>query len=109
MGYSKYGARKVETDGILFDSIAERNRYQDLKLLQQAGEIKDLELQVKFPLIVNDMKVATYIADFVYRECSNNQVVVEDVKGFRTPEYRLKKKLMLAIYSISIFETGGTR
>lgn len=107
MSLRKYHARRTEVDGIEFDSKAEANRYSELKLLQRSGEIKDLEIQVKFPLVVNDIKIATYIADFVYRDCATNAVVVEDSKGFRTRDYRIKKKLMLAIHRITIFETGG--
>lgn len=109
MSFSKYGARKVEIDGILFDSRAEARRYQDLKLLQQAGEISGLELQPKYPLVVNGVKIGLYTADFKYTDCSNGLEIVEDVKGMRTRDYVLRKKLVKALYGIDILETGGRR
>lgn len=106
---SKYGARKTEVDGILFDSVAEADRYSQLKLLEYNGDIKDLVLQPAYPLIVNELKIGVYKADFVYRDCKTNQVVVEDCKGFRTREFIMKRKLMQALYGITILETGGKR
>lgn len=102
---AKYNAIRTEVDGIKFASQAEARRYQELKILEASGEIKDLKLQHKFPIMVNEIKVCVYICDFIYREVSINRVVVEDVKGVKTPEYRLKKKLMFACYGIEIRET----
>lgn len=99
---SKYNSIKTEVDGFLFDSRAESYRYTELKLWEKTGEITDLELQPKFPIIVNDKKIAVYIADFRYKH--GQEVIIEDVKGVKTPVYRLKKKLVEAIYSISITE-----
>lgn len=106
---AKYKNRKTVVDGITFDSKKESRRYQELRLLEQAGEIRDLKLQVKFELIPSqrvDGKVVeracTYKADFVYRE--NGEIIVEDAKGFRTPEYKIKRKLMLYIHGIRIKE-----
>jgi len=102
---NKYHAARTEVDGIVFASKAEAARYCELKLLQGAGEITGLELQPKFPLIVNGKKVATYIADFRYTE--RGEVVVEDVKSVATRKiavYRLKIKLVQAIYGIEICE-----
>ena len=99
---SKYGAIKTEVDGFIFASKHEAHRYSELKLAERNGDISDLELQPKFPLIVNGKKVATYIADFRYTE--RGEVVVEDAKGFRTAIYRLKKKMVEAQYGVKIIE-----
>jgi hypothetical protein len=100
---NKYRARKTEVDGIIFDSQREAVRYQELKLLEKAGEISNLELQVKFSLDIEGVRICNYIADFCYDE--KGQVVVEDSKGVRTPSYRIKAKLMWALYRIRIRET----
>ena len=100
---TKYGARRTEVDGHSFASQREANRYGELRLLEQAGEISGLELQPKFPLIVNGQKVATYIGDFRYMDATG-AVVVEDAKGVRTPLYRHKKRLLSALYGIEIRE-----
>ena len=78
--------------------------------MQRAGIISDLRRQVKFELIPSQYKdgkcvyrSVSYIADFVYEQ--NGETVVEDVKGFKTPEYIIKKKLMLYIHGIIITET----
>lgn len=104
---SKYGNRKVEIDGIKFDSAKEGRRYTELRLLERAGQIKDLELQKRFPIRVNDELVCAYVADFVYREAHSGQQVVEDVKSNFTrqhPVYRLKNKLMHAVHGVTIKE-----
>ena len=101
---NKYGARKTEVDGITFDSKAEARRYGELKLLEQAEEITALELQPKFPVEVNGKKICTWKGDFRYWCNRGGGWVVEDVKGFRTPVYRLKKKLVEAIYDIEVTE-----
>lgn len=97
---SKYGNKKVQVDGKIFDSLKEAYRYNELKMLQNHGKIQDLKCQVKFelqPKFKNEItgkteKAITYIADFVYTE--NGKQVIEDVKGFKTPVYKLKRKLM---------------
>ena len=96
---SKY--KNVRTNG--FDSRKEFERYMELLLLEKAGEIRHLQTQVGFELHVNDIVIGRYVADFLYYE--NSRKVVEDCKGVLTPVYRLKKKLMLAIYGIEIKET----
>lgn len=103
MSYSKYGNRKVIIDNIKFDSIKESRRYTQLKLLQQAGEISELQLQVSFELIPKqkDERKCTYMADFVYKE--NGKIVVEDVKGKRTQAYVIKRKLFKYKYPEFIF------
>lgn len=65
---------------------------------------RDLELQPRFQLLVNGHKVGTYVGDFAFVDCGSGQRVVQDVKGVRTPIYRLKKKLLLAIYGVQIEE-----
>tara|TARA_R100001086_G_C11790169_1_gene245973 strand:+ start:645 stop:965 length:321 start_codon:yes stop_codon:yes gene_type:complete len=100
---NKYSNRKVEVDGITFHSKKEGKRYQDLSILEKAGMIQSLELQPRYPMVINDRKVTTYVADFRYTE--DGKTVVEDTKGFKTDVYKLKKKLMLALYDIEIKET----
>ena len=96
---NKYGNKKVIVDGIKFDSRKEARRYAELKLLQRAGEIKDLKLQVKFELQPKYKKNGktiqsiNYIADFVYFDLIKGQTIIEDTKGYRTKEYILKKKI----------------
>lgn len=102
--YNKYGNKKVVVDGHPFDSKREARRYKELKLLERAGKIKDLELQPKFELIPTvrteheTLYKVSYYADFRYVECDSARVIVEDVKGFKTREYILKKKLLLHKY-----------
>ena len=103
---SKYGNIKtVTSDGIKHDSIKEANRWCELLLLQRAGVITDLQRQVKFLLIPKQEgeRAVYYIADFTYTE--NGERVVEDAKGMRTKEYRLKKKMMLYFHGIKIKES----
>ena len=94
---TKYLSKKTVVDNIKFDSKKEAGRYSELKLLEKAGEVKDLKLQVPFCLYVNNFKICTYKADFVYINKEDKQIV-EDVKGFKTPVYRLKKKLFEALF-----------
>ncbi len=100
----KYRNIKTIVNGITFDSKKEANRYSQLLLLEKAGEISYLELQKRFELKVNNIKICTYIADFQYHDLGSNNVIIEDVKGIKTPVYNLKKKLMKAIYKIEIKE-----
>jgi Protein of unknown function (DUF1064) len=99
----KYRARPTIVDGIRFASAAEARRYGELKLLLWSGQITDLQLQVPYRLEVNGCLVGTYRADFVYTD-SGGGLHVEDVKGFATRLYKLKKKLMLACHGIEIEE-----
>lgn len=105
----KYHAKKTELDGITFDSRKEADRYAELKLLERSGAIHNLRRQVRYELIPAQKKdgktierACHYIADFVYEE--NRKTVVEDVKGFRTKEYVLKRKLMLQVHGIEVRE-----
>lgn len=107
---NKYHNKKIEYDGYKFDSIKEKNHYILLITLQELGLIKDLKLQVKFELQpsfkYNDkiIRAINYIADFMYYDNELNKSVVVDVKGFRTKEYMLKKKLFLYKYKDFIFK-----
>lgn len=102
---SKYRAKPTTVDGIRFASKKEASRYLELCLLQKAGEISLLQLQPAFVLEVSGTKVGRYVADFSYRDKKTGKIVYEDVKGFKTPVYRLKKKLVKAQYGIDILET----
>ena len=103
----KYGNKPRRVDGVLFQSTKEARRYQELKALQMAGVIRDLELQPKFDLDVNGVRVCRYFGDFRYYDNERNQTVVEDVKtpGTRTKEYAIKARLMLAVHGIEVEET----
>jgi hypothetical protein len=123
---NKYHNQKViASDGKVFDSKKEAGRYQQLLLLQRAGEICDLRLQVPFELIPNQYetyerygkrgqrlkggkrlleKKVEYIADFVYKDTHTGVEYVEDTKGVRTPDYVIKRKLMLHVHGIRIRE-----
>lgn len=108
--WTKYNNKKITVDGQKFDSKKEANRYKELKLLEKAGEIQDLRTQVKFVLIPSQRdengklieRECSYKADFKYEE--GLKTVVEDVKGYRTKEYIIKRKLMLYQYGIRIRE-----
>ena len=106
---SKYGSRKVTRDGMTFDSQKEYRRFCELRLLERAGKVTDLQRQVKFELIPSQRiggkvveRACTYVADFVYQE--NGKKVVEDTKGFKTKDYIIKRKLMLWVHGIRIKE-----
>lgn len=105
---SKYGAKRTTVDGITFASKKEARRYGELKLLAKAGRVQDLRLQPRYPLHVNGELVCTYVADFAYVAVNDNgeaeRPYVEDVKGFKTPEYRLKSKLFKAVHGFAIHE-----
>lgn len=117
----KYGNKKIEFDGILFDSKKEGLYYLKLKDMQRNGEITNLRLQVPYellPAIYKDeivhlktkdktikklvQRPVTYVADFVYTKGGQEYVI--DVKGMRLPDYILKKKMMLALNGINIIE-----
>jgi hypothetical protein len=68
-----------------------------------AGTIYGLRLQPRYPLTVNGVKVGTYVADFAYVDAAGDDVV-EDVKGVRTPVFKLKAKLMKAVHGITVEE-----
>lgn len=124
--YRKYNNKKVMVDGIKFDSKKEAKRYQELKMLEQAGHITDLKRQAKYVLIPAQYEPTSevytkgkengklkkgrlierecaYYADFVYK-LKSGETVVEDTKGVKTPEYIIKRKLMLFVHNIKIKE-----
>ena len=106
----KYGNEKVQAGAMRFDSKAEYRRWEYLATLEKAGEIRDLRMQVPFELIPAQVapsgakhRPTSYLADFVYLDRDGAQVV-EDVKGAVTPEFRLKRKLLLFRHGIEIQE-----
>lgn len=124
-GKRKYNNRKTVVDGITFDSQDEANRYLELKLLKRVGAVTDLQLQKKYLLIPAQYesfarygkrgqrlkdgvrcieKECAYFADFVYTDTQTGKQIVEDVKGYRTEDYIIKRKLMLRLYGIRIRE-----
>lgn len=101
----KYRNKKVKTDEGTFDSKKEYARWGVLRLLQRIKEIEELTRQPEFPLMVNTTNICVYKADFSYIITKTGKLIVEDVKGVKTPVYNIKKKLMKAIYNIEIKET----
>ena len=109
---TKYHAKKITWNGEVFDSKKEFTRYQELLLLQRAGKIANLERQVKIPLLPAQRdengkvieRAVTYVADFVYTDTEQNKTIVEDVKGMKTREYVLKRKMCLYLNHIRIHE-----
>jgi hypothetical protein len=108
---NKFSAKKTRVGDIVLDSNGEAERYQQLLLLEKAGLISELKLQVRFPLIVNGRQIATkdklgrefplnYVADFTYSE--SGKYVIEDFKGFDTPLSRLKRAIIEAILGTEI-------
>jgi hypothetical protein len=111
---SKYGAKPMVVDGFRFDSTREARRYSELRLLEKAGLIRDLQLQPRFPLWIVELwrpygEVQTcgyYTADFRYVDAETAATVVEDVKSgpTKTAAYRLRKRLVEAIHGVKIIE-----
>ncbi len=112
---NKFHNIKSKRDGITFDSRAEGDRYRQLQLLEKSGKIRDLCRQTKYVLIPAQYRYvdgkkkliereAYYKADFDYYEVGSGRHIVEDVKVVRTPEYILKRKLMLSEHDIQITE-----
>lgn len=89
--------------GELYDSKKERTRGEELRYLENIGQIVNLERQVPYSIYINQQLICRYVADFVYIQ--GGKKVVEDVKGVKTPIYRLKKKLLKATLGIEIKET----
>ena len=101
----KYRNQPQMVDGLKFDSKKEANRYQELKAMERMRFIAALDCEknlLRYKLFINRVHICDYIPDFRYVQ--NGLVVVEDVKGVRTAAYRIKKKLMKAIYGIEIRE-----
>lgn len=107
---SKFGAQRIEVDGITFHSKREARRWQQLRILEKAKQITNLRRQVPYPIAIVNLEtgelvtVSTYFADFVYDELAGH-TVVEDSKGFRTDIYKLKKRLVEAQYGVRIYES----
>lgn len=98
---NKYNAKPTVVDGVRFASKAEAARDCDLQHLGLAGEVRKIKRQPRFPLVVNGVKVGTYVADWEYEErvTANTWVrVVDDKKGHQTREFKLKWKLAQALY-----------
>lgn len=99
---SKYYSKKIEIDGHKFDSVKEGSRYIELRLLEVSGKISNLTLQPSFTLLKafkykgKTVRGITYKGDFMYVE--GGKTVVEDVKGFKTEVYKIKRKLFLSQY-----------
>ena len=122
IGRNKYHNRNHSAGGEVFDSTKEFRRWQELKLLEKAGEISELRRQVPFELLPVQRepdkigprggrkpgrvieREAVYIADFVYKDAEGREVV-EDCKGMQTRDYLLKRKLMLFRFGIRIMES----
>lgn len=106
---NKYHSKKTVVDGIQFDSAKEAKRYTKLRDMEEAGEIQGLRLQVPFEILPSfecdgvKYRGMKYIADFVYFR--DGKQVVEDTKGWKTAEYRMKKKLMAYMNHINIEES----
>lgn len=105
---SKYFNKKVIVDGKKIDSRREARRHEELKMLEAAGLIDGLRVQVRYPFRIGGKLVCTYVADFVYNE--KGSLVVEDSKNPYLAKhdrvFAIKRKLMLAIYNIEIKVTG---
>jgi hypothetical protein len=109
MRVNKYGAVKTTVDGIVFHSKREAARYSELKLLERGNVIRDLRLQPSFEIIPaveldgKKQRPVRYLADFCYMN-EEGQTVYEDVKGHRTKEYILKRKLVKHVFGVEIRE-----
>lgn len=101
---SKFKNVSTERDGEKFDSNLEANRFDDLKLMEHAGAIRDLRAHVSFPLMVGDALIGAYEADAVYIDAASGRKVVEDSKGVRTPLFRWKARHFKAQYGFAITE-----
>ena len=104
---NKYGNEKTVVDGITFASRKEASRYQELKMLEKAGEIVGLVRQQRIELIPKTKlyKAVYYVPDFIYFDKRSRKTVYEDCKGYSTEVYKLKKKLLYWRHGIEITET----
>jgi hypothetical protein len=100
---SKYKNIITTVDNIRFHSKKEANRYRELCILNKSKLILDLELQPNFKITINNKFICNYKADFAYKN-KDGEIVYEDVKGFKTQVYKLKKKLTEALYNVTIIE-----
>lgn len=123
---SKYYNIKTKTsDGLIFDSHKEARRWEQLRILEKAGKIVELQRQVSYELLPNQYeeyerfskkgkrlkdgrrlveRKVDYVADFIYHDAETGELIVEDTKGVKTKDYILKRKLMYLIHGIKIKE-----
>jgi len=100
---SKYGAVPTRLDGLRFASKREADRYAELRVMEIAGHITNLQLQPAYDLhALGGVKVARYVADFAYRDERTQRLVIEDAKGMKTPVFRLKAKWLQAEHGIEV-------
>lgn len=104
---SKYRNKRTEYDGRIFDSKKEAEFARLLDVCRKASDasdrVVDVQFQPVFPVLINGKKIFTYKADFTVTY-ADGRVEIIDVKGFKTPVYRLKKKAVEAYYKIKILE-----
>ena len=101
---SKYRNKPVEIDGIRFVSKMEGRRYVQLRDMQRAGIIRNLQLHTQYKLVVNGVLICRYRPDFEYDEAATGDHIVEDVKGYRNHIYAMKAQLMKACHGITVRE-----
>ena len=107
---NKFNAKRISLSGKKHDSLAESRRYSELSRLARLGVISDLKRQVPFELIPAQYgedgklleRAVTYKADFTYRK--DGKLIVEDVKGVKTKDYIIKRKLILYVHNIKLVE-----
>lgn len=102
----KFKSVRIKVDGVLFDSKKEAEYYGTLKLRMKAGDIKSFRRQVRYRIVINEILITTYVADFVEENWDGSKRVI-DVKSEFTKTlapYRMKRQLMLALYGIKIAE-----
>lgn len=97
---NKFGNKPQTVKGVRFASKAEAKRDAELKLLERDGSVRNLQRQPRFPLLVNGVKVCTYVGDWQYQERVPGgwRHVVEDKKGVQTPAFKIKWALARALY-----------
>lgn len=99
---AKYRNKKTVRDGITFDSKREADYYTDLKRLERADHVCEVQMQVPYKIVIGGQLICTYKADFVFYDLVEKRTRVIDVKGFITPVFRLKAKLMKAVNGIDV-------
>lgn len=103
---NKHGNKKITIDGVTFDSLKEANHAEELRRRRRAGEIGHIAYHPRFDIVVAGVYIGKYTADFKYYDLTTHQEMIVDVKGpsTRTQAYKLRKKLVEAIYGIVITE-----
>jgi hypothetical protein len=97
----KYKAKPLTVDGIRFDSTAEAKHYAELKILERAGEITELTVHPRYPIIINKRQVCIVELDFSYRDKEGHTHFI-DCKGMDTAISKLKRKLVFAVHAITV-------